>query len=294
MTAEERLIQIYCLVCELFPLLAPEVERFSNNQEPSQCSEEEILTVYLFGLLQGRLSVKDIRLYIEEHWASWFPSLPKYEGYNHRLLRLVAALQHLLDYLLPRLPTTNIIESLQAIDSLPIIMARAGRADGAKVAREIADKGYCATKKLYYHGIKLHAVVAKGCGCLPLLRQCEFSAASEHDVCSLRRQLPMLESTRLVADKAYFYHHRQTEADEHGTSIYAIQPRVRRQIRLPLFTQVRNTVISRIRQPIESWFSWLDRKTHIQNASRVRSTKGLLTHLFGRLAAAMVAMIFNF
>ncbi|TAE22095.1 MAG: hypothetical protein EAZ92_16200 [Candidatus Kapaibacterium sp.] len=204
MTADERRIQIYCLICELFPLLAPEVERFSNNHEPSKCSDEEILTVYLFGLLQGHLSIKNIRLSIEEHWASLFPQLPKYEGYNHRLLRLVAALQHLLEYLLPRLPTTNIIESLHAIDSLPIIMARAGRADGAKVARELADKGYCASKNLYYHGIKLHLVVAKGCRCLPVLRQCEFSAASEHDVCSLRRQIPMMEHIDLVADKAYF------------------------------------------------------------------------------------------
>ena len=76
--------------------------------------------------------------------------------------------------------------------------------------------------------------------------------------------------------------------------MYAIQPRVRGQLRLPLFAQVHNTTISRIRQPIESWFNWLNQKTHIQNASKVRSTKDLLAPVFGRLAAAMIALIFNF
>lgn len=110
----------------------------------------------------------------------------------------------------------------------------------------------------------------------------------------LRRQLLMLQDVHLLADKAYFYHHRHDETTKHNTSIYAIQPLVRGQGRLPLFARVRNTMISRLRQSIESWFNWLDQKTHIQNASKVRSTKGLVTHAFGRFAAAMIALIFNF
>ena len=50
--------------------------------------------------------------------------------------------------------------------------------------------------------------------------------------------------------------------------------------------------ISSIRQPIESLFNWLIEKSDIQNASKVRSTKGLNLHLFGRLAAAFIGLIF--
>lgn len=41
---------------------------------------------------------------------------------------------------------------------------------------------------------------------------------------------------------------------------------------------------SKVRQPIESFFNGLEQKTAIQRAMRVRSTKRLLVHFFGKLA----------
>ena len=51
--------------------------------------------------------------------------------------------------------------------------------------------------------------------------------------------------------------------------------------------QLWSTAVSRVRQPIESLFNWIEQKTGIQRASKVRSSNGLLVHVFGRLAAAM-------
>ena len=39
--------------------------------------------------------------------------------------------------------------------------------------------------------------------------------------------------------------------------------------------------------------SWLEEKTGIEVASKVRSYKGLMVHVFGRLAAAMALLAFN-
>lgn len=50
--------------------------------------------------------------------------------------------------------------------------------------------------------------------------------------------------------------------------------------------------VSAIRQPIESFFNWLIEKTDIQKASKVRSTKGLLVHVFGKLTAAFISYMF--
>ena len=50
--------------------------------------------------------------------------------------------------------------------------------------------------------------------------------------------------------------------------------------------------VSTVRQPIEGFFNWLIEKSDIQNASKVRSTKGLILHLFGRLAATFIGLIF--
>ena len=53
-----------------------------------------------------------------------------------------------------------------------------------------------------------------------------------------------------------------------------------------------STAVSRARQPIESFFNWLIQKTDIQRASKVRSAKGLLVHIFGKIAAAFINLIF--
>jgi hypothetical protein len=294
MNVEERLICLYLRICELLPAFAYEIERFSPNQNALKFTDEEVLTVYLFGLLQRRFTVKEAHTYALEHWSAWFPAMPKYEGFNYRLGRLAGVFPYLIEQLLPDIPDQRIVHEVLLTDSMPIILARASRADTAKVAHEIADKGYCASKKLWYHGIKLHALVSRGQGCLSRLVHYEFSKASEHDVQSLRRQTENLHNCSVYADKAYFYHHTDEQCREQNIHIFAVQPCTRSNKTLRLFEQVRNSTISRMRQPIESWFAWLQGKMQIEQASKVRSTKGLLIHIFGRIAAAIIALIFDF
>jgi hypothetical protein len=52
-------------------------------------------------------------------------------------------------------------------------------------------------------------------------------------------------------------------------------------------------LVSRLRQPIESFFNWLINKTDIQNAGTVRSTEGLMLHCFGKLTFAFYLLVFN-
>ncbi len=54
-----------------------------------------------------------------------------------------------------------------------------------------------------------------------------------------------------------------------------------------------STAVSVVRQPIEALFSWLLAKVQIQTASKVRSTKGLLLHIFGKLTAAFLTLILD-
>ena len=53
------------------------------------------------------------------------------------------------------------------------------------------------------------------------------------------------------------------------------------------------TFISSLRQPIECFFNWYNRLTSIQTAPMVRSLPGLLSHVFGRVAAALISLICN-
>ena len=49
----------------------------------------------------------------------------------------------------------------------------------------------------------------------------------------------------------------------------------------------RSTAFSRVRQPIESLFSWIEQQKRIECASKVRSYNGLMVHVFGKLVAAL-------
>ena len=55
-----------------------------------------------------------------------------------------------------------------------------------------------------------------------------------------------------------------------------------------------STAVSRVRQPTESLFNWLIQKTDSQRVSKVRSAKGLLIHIFGKIASAFINLIFSF
>jgi hypothetical protein len=58
--------------------------------------------------------------------------------------------------------------------------------------------------------------------------------------------------------------------------------------------KVNSKSVSSIRQSIEILFNWLIESSGIQIASKVRSTKGLLVHVFGRFSACLFKYTFFF
>jgi len=49
-----------------------------------------------------------------------------------------------------------------------------------------------------------------------------------------------------------------------------------------------------IRQPIKSLFNWIEEKTGIHRASKVRSTNALLIHCWWKLAVAFFPLVSNY
>ena len=177
-------------------------------------------------------------------------------------------------------------------DSMPIIMAQRGRRFHAKVAPEIATKnGYCATKKLHYYGVKLHAIASRQKGTLPIPVCLGLTDAGTHDRKAFEQILPALPSNMIecYADKAY-----QIEANsvliQHHITLLTPVKKQKGQTFLDAADQWLSTAISQVRQPIESLFNWINEKTGIQIASKVRSYQGLMVHVFGKLAAALFIM----
>src|SRR5436853_6164067 len=97
---ENQLIQLYVWVCAIYdkhPVL--KVQRMSNNHQPA-FTDQELVTVYLFGHLRGHFSQRRIYDYITGHGLAWFPDLPSYQAFNYRLNRLSPSLALLLEELL--------------------------------------------------------------------------------------------------------------------------------------------------------------------------------------------------
>ena len=184
-------------------------------------------------------------------------------------------------------------ESLTGLaDSMPIIMAQRGRRFHAKVAPELATKnGYCATKKLHYYGVKLHAIASQNLGTLPVPVCLGLTEAGMHDRKAFEQIIPFLPANmlRCYADKAYQVQAEPVHQEQHVTLLTPVK-KEKGQAFLDVADQWLSTAISQVRQPIESFFNWVNERTGIQIASKVRSYQGLMVHVFGRLAAALFIM----
>ena len=90
----------------------------------------------------------------------------------------------------------------------------------------------------------------------------------------------------LYADKAYIDEEWEVTLDK-DYNIQLVTPRKKKREDTLTGGDAYSKFISGLRQQIECFFSWLNANTNIQCASRVRSGKGLLVHIFGRIASAL-------
>jgi len=168
---------------------------------------------------------------------------------------------------------------------MPIIVANEKRSGSAKAAGEICNKGYCASKKMYYYGVKVHAIAQKQYGTLPLLFAAWITPAAESDLTSAKENLDFIRDINFFGDKAFIDKKWKAELALRGVSLVTPAKLSRAQSELIPGDSFMNSVISSIRQPIESFFSWIHDKTNIQSASKVRSSNGLIAFVFARLAS---------
>lgn len=291
---QEQLIGLFCYLSEQYDThLWVHVQRLSPNDAP-EFSDAEVLTVYFFGLWQHLRTLSALHRYTRAHLAEWFPHLPSYGGFVQRLNRLQALLPALSETLLAQASEREEASRTWVVDSLPILLAQQVRSGRARVAPEAADKGYCASKKQYYYGVKLHILGQHRPGTLPRPELVLASRASEGDLPVLKLYSAQLPEGELFADKIYRDQHWQAELQEqHHVLLHTPIKRKIGQESLEAADRLYSRAVSRVRQPIESFFHWLDQKTGIQDASRVRSSAGLWVHVFGRLAAALLLLALN-
>ncbi|MCS4194751.1 hypothetical protein GGP50_002988 [Salinibacter ruber] len=296
MDTASTLIRIYLFICSRYRgRLAAAAQRQSNNDQP-EFTDEEVLTIYVFGLIKKRTTISEIHRYVDEHFSEWFPDLPSYQSYNRRLNRLSTVFAPLVEEALSMVDSEKTSgETLRITDSMPIMLAKGQRAPQAEVASDrLASVGYCSSKDTFFHGVKLHLVVERRSKQLPVPERAGLTPGSENDLRALRRVLPTIQGGVLCGDKAYCDGPlKERLAEDQDLDLLTPVKKEKGQKTLPPADKLFSKAVSRMRQPIESLFNWINEKTGIQRASKVRSYQGLLVHAFGRLAAAMLLLALN-
>ena len=296
MDTTSTLVRIYLFICQRYRgRLAAAAQRQSNNADPD-FTDEEVLTIYVFGLIKKRSTISEIHEYVEDHFSGWFPDLPSYQSYNRRLNRMSAVFAPLVEEALSMIDSENTRgKALRIADSMPIMMAKGQRSSQAEVASDrLASVGYCSSKDTFFHGVKLHLVVEHRSEQLPVPERAGLTPGSENDLRALRRVLSTIEGGVLYGDKAYCDGPlKERLAEDQDLDLLTPVKKEKGQKTLSAADKLYSEAVSRLRQPIESLFNWIDEKTGIQRASKVRSYQGLLVHVFGRLAAAMLILALN-
>ena len=292
MLKDYQLIELYCAICQHHDTtLAAAAQRLSNNSCP-QFTDEECITIYLWGIIRQKYDVKAIYHYILDYYLDWFPNIPSYQAFNHRICYLSDAFESLADILLKN---TDIAPEVNAYltDSMPIIVAGAKRSSSARVAPELCDKGYCGSKDMFYYGVKLHALAQSKLGSLPIPANISITAASNNDLTVAKQSMLYdVYNIDVYADKAYKNTSwENTMLHENNVNIFTPVKLNKGQTKLDFFDGLYSAAVSAVRQPIEAFFAWLQEKTHINIASKVRSTNGLLSFVYARIAAA--CFLFN-
>lgn len=298
------LIRLYYYLCECYNTeLRWHCQRFSNNSFP--CNEKitdiELLTIYFYcRLYENKHKKTEMYDYTVRYMSSWFPTFPNYSNFNTRINALNPVLLAIVPIILQDIENQDLVKGISQdivlVDSYPIILCSAKRR--GKVATELSDKGFCATKNLYYYGVKMHMVARKVDKTIPLMDFISITTASENDLTALRPILPKLEGKAVFADKAYAdIPLNQKLLTKQDTYIYTPvklvkgQSQEERQFKKAA-DDLFSTAVSKVRQPVESLFNWINEKTGLQNASKIRATNALMLHIFGALATALLHYIF--
>lgn len=279
---QAQLIALYLAVCNHWQEVGwVQAQRHAPHAN-LDFTDEEAITIDLFAVaMEQKRRIKDIHRHAGRYWRDWFPRLPGYGAYVQRSNRLADCVPALVERFCP---TGEAASFAGLVDSMPVILARQGRRFNAKVAPDLASSGYCPTKSLYYHGVKIHWVGDFRRGTLPNPRFIGLAPAGLNDGPVLEQVAPALPYQELYADKAYEYLKRMRGLP---FTVRAPVKKQKGQAHLDAADAWLSRAVAQVRQPVESIFNWIEEKTGIEIASKVRSSQGLLVHVFGRLAAAM-------
>jgi hypothetical protein len=144
-----------------------------------------------------------------------------------------------------------------------------------------------------FHGVRLHVIAQRRIGRFPSPAQIWLCEASHHDSKAFIEQKLKLPTTHLFGDLAYPTPEITAHLKEQNSCLVAPRKKPKGG-ELTEDEKYYNRLVRKCRQPIESLFNWIQEKTGIQKASKVRSSDALMIHCWGKLAVAFFLLVFYY
>jgi hypothetical protein len=152
MNPDTLVIQVYLTIEEAY-LTVTQGKNIRRCGEKPRMTDIEILTIEIFGEIQGHHTDAAIWRYIHQHWLPWFPKLISYKAFAKQCANLSLVKQLIFSYLFSPLDTIHIT------DGVPMPICHLARAKRSKLFKGEVAFGYCAAKDEHYYGFKGHVII---------------------------------------------------------------------------------------------------------------------------------------
>jgi hypothetical protein len=188
---DDKIIATFCLCDDLLKTI--------HHQEDSQCqmNDAEIMTTALIAALYFRGNHESARALLKQY--GYIPQMLSKSRFSRRLHR-IKDIFIILFHLLGKIWKTLNTEAIYVIDSLPVTVCDNIRIRRSKIYSKEDFRGYQASKKRYFYGLKIHLMVTQDGQ--PV--ECFLTPGSFGDVDALKSYVYELPDGAIIyADRAY-------------------------------------------------------------------------------------------
>jgi hypothetical protein len=188
---DDTIIATFCLCDDLLKVM--------HHQEDRQCqmNDAEIMTTALIASLFFRGNHESARAMLRQY--GYIPHMLSKSRFSRRLHRMKELFIVLFD-LLAQIGKTLNRDAIYVIDSIPIAVCDNIRIRRAKIYSDEKFRGYQASKKRYFYGLKIHLMVTQDGQ--PV--ECFLTHGGFGDVDALKSYAYALpDGSMIYADKAY-------------------------------------------------------------------------------------------
>lgn len=283
---KEFITHIYVYVDDLYKESVPERVRQRPNKDKALLSDSEIITIAVVGEAMGVDSESAWLNYVRKNMKELFPRLCERSRFN----RLHRSLYWVIDVIRIKLGSKLdfTLDEYRITDSYPLEVCKFARAYYCTLFKdENASYGYCASKKVFYFGYKVHML----CTLNGYISDVVLTSASTDDRQALWDLLAGYERPlKLIGDKGYLGAHFIRElADERGDILMPLQKRNESKPYPKAFTRL----LFKARRRIETSFSQAAQQFNMQRV-RAKSLWGLSTRLLSKTLAFNLCFAINF